>query len=295
MIETSVKDNFLDLFYHDLKDINLDRSNKLNAFTLKVSNNSFVYNELVESLSNQIYHFALSRAQVKNLKDLEQYGTLVNKAKEKLRTYTSNEGELGEILLYCLLESHLNAPKILTKLELKTAGNDYVKGADGVHLFKLNEKDYQLILGESKLNSDLGKGISEAFGSISKLLKENKLGFEVGLVNSQLVKEAFEEHLYEFLRKVIIPSAREDETNMDISFGIFLGFDIKITQEESEKSNSDFRKIIRAKVKKKIKERIPSINFQINKSGFTGYDFYLYIIPFSDLRSIRKKVIKDLT
>jgi len=53
------------------------------------------------------------------------------------------------------LETHLNAPKILTKLEVKTAPNDYVKGADGVHLLQLNEQDFQLILGEAKRYGDL--------------------------------------------------------------------------------------------------------------------------------------------
>ncbi|WP_167611949.1 DUF1837 domain-containing protein [Maribellus sediminis] len=295
MIETNVKESFLDLFYHDIEDLELDNNNKLNVFTLKIKNNSFAYDELTELLSNHIYHFALSRTEVEKLEKAKEYGTLVKKAKEKLRRYSSNEGELGEILLYCLLESHLNAPKILTKLEIKTAANDYVKGADGVHLLKLSDKDYQLIFGESKLNSDLQKGIYEAFGSLSNLITENKIDFEIGLVNSQLVKETSNEELYNFLKKVIIPSARESKINTDYSFGIFLGFDVEITKEESKKSNSDFRTYIRKKITKKVTELTKSVNFQINKSEFNGYDFYIYIIPFSNLKEMRKEIIKELT
>ena len=296
MIGTSVKKTFLDLFYHEIENLVLDRSNKLNVFILKVRNNSFAYNELVELLSNQLCHFALSRTEVKKLVDEGNFGSLIDKAKDKFRRYSSNEGELGEILLYCLLESHLGAPKILTKLEIKTAKNDYVKGADGVHLLKLSNNDYQLILGESKLNSDLQKEIYEAFGSLSKLLTENKkLDFEIGLINSQLVKESFDEELYDFLKKVITPNAREDEINTDYSFGIFLGFDIEITQEEFDKPNNKFREDIRNRIKQHIQDLTSSINFQINKSEFTGYDFHIYIIPFSDLEKKRKEIIKDLT
>lgn len=297
MIETNVKEKFLDLFYHDIKDMDLEKSNKLNVFTLKVRNNSFAYNELVETLSNQLYHFALSRTEVRKLEKAKEYGTLINKAKDKLRIYTSNEGELGEILLFCLLESHLGAPKIITKLELKTASNDYVKGADGVHLLKLSEKDYQLILGESKLNSNLQNGIYNAFSSLSNLINNDnkKLNFEIGLINSQLVKEAFDENSYNFLKKVIIPNAREDEVYLDYSFGIFLGFDIEITKEEANKSNAEFREYIRNKIKQYIEEKISSINYQINKTEFTSYDFHLYIIPFSDLENKRKEIIQELT
>lgn len=296
MITTSIKKAFLDLFYHDLRDLELNKSNKLNLFTLKVKNNSFAYDELVKLLSNQLYHFALSRAEVQKLKDIEEYATLVSNAKEKLRVYSSNEGELGEILLYCLLESHLGAPKILTKLEIKTSNNDYVKGADGVHLLKITDTDYQLILGESKLNSDLKTGVYEAFSSLSKLLTKNKkIDFEIGLINSQLVKEAFDENLYNFLKSVIIPSAREDVINTDYSFGIFLGFNIDITEEESNKSNSEFRIHIRNKIQKEVEYLQDSINYQINKSEFIGYDFHIYIIPFTNLSKNRKNIIQQLT
>ncbi len=295
MIETNVKESFLELFYHDIEDLELDNNNKLNVFTLKITNNAFAYNELIELLSNHIYHFALSRTEVEKLENAKEYGTLINKAKDKLRRYTSNEGELGEILLYCLLESHLNAPKILTKLEIKTAKNDYVKGADGVHLLKLTDKDYQLIFGESKLNSDLQKGIYEAFASLSKLLSENKIDFEIGLVNSQLVKETSNEELYNFLKQIIIPSVRKSNINTDYSFGVFLGFDIEISKAESKKLNPEFRTYIRKKISQKVKELTKSINFQINKSEFIDYEFYIYIIPFSNLKEIRKEIIKELT
>ena len=295
MIEKSIKDDFLDLFYHDINCEKLENNNLLNLFTLKIKNNSFSYDELVQELGNKLCHFALSRQQVHKLKLEEKFNDLVTRAKEKLREYTVNEGELGEILLYCLLESHLNAPKILTKLELKTSNNDYVKGADGIHLLKLNEKDYQLILGESKLHAELNTGIYSAFNSIKELLKkENKIKFEIDLVNSELVKEAFDDNQYQILKKIIIPSAKTDETYLDYSFGIFLGYNVNITPEELKFTNSEFRTFIREKIKMEIKDNIKSINYQFKKEHFTGYQFYIYVIPFSDLDTIRKDVIKKI-
>ena len=64
-------------------------------------------------------------------------------------------GKLGEILLYLFLENKLDAPKLLSKVELKTSGNQYVFGSDGVHLFQLDNKNFQLILGESKIKGVL--------------------------------------------------------------------------------------------------------------------------------------------
>ncbi|MFZ4929351.1 HamA C-terminal domain-containing protein [Chryseobacterium sp. Mn2064] len=292
MIEKNIKDDFLDLFYNDLCNEALENNNTLNLFTLKVKNNAFSYDELINELGNKLCYFALSRKQVDELKQADKFNDLVKKAKAKLKHHADNEGELGEILLYCLLESHLNAPKILTKLELKTNSNDYIKGADGVHLLKLSDTDYQIVLGESKLNSDISKGVYEAFGSISKFLKStSKLEFEIDLINSELVKEAYDQTTYEMLKRIIIPSAKEDDTYLDYSFGIFLGFDIPITDEESKLNNSDFRKNIREKIKKEVLKAKNSLNHQLKKSDYTGYQFYIYVIPFSDLQNKRKHII----
>ncbi len=297
MIETNIKSNFLDLFHQIIEDYELDNSNSLNVFTLKMQNNRFAYNDLVDLLGNHLYYFALSRNEIQKLIDNDQFDTLIKRTKNKFRDYTSNEGELGEVMLYCLLEAHLNAPKILTKLELKTANNDYVKGADGVHLLKLDKENYQLIFGEAKLNAKLTTGISNAFSSISKLLKEDnkKLDFEFDLVNSQLVKETYNENQYEKLKGILMPSAKAEETYLDYSFGIFLGFEAKITELEMKLSNSEFRKQIKERIKKEVLDIIGSFNFQINKEEFAGYKFYIYIIPFSDLAKKRKEIIKDLT
>lgn len=307
-LTTNIRKEFLELFYPDIKDQNLENSNKLNLFTLRVTNNEFVYNELAQLLGNQLHYFALSRAEIKKLIDEDKFRTLTDKAKSLLRNHleikkdgTSKSkdtegGELGEILLYCLLESHLNAPKILTKLELKTSNQMFVNGADGVHLLKLNDKDYQLIFGESKLNSDLKSGIYNAFESIGKLLSEKgkKKDFEIELVNSQLIKEAYDENSYKILKKIIIPSASEDETNIDYSFGIFLGFNVEINDVEKKMSNSEFRETIRAKIINQVTSLLDSINYQIKKREFSGYNFYIYVIPFSDLDKTRKAIIEEL-
>lgn len=296
MLEKNIKEDFLDLFYNDISDEKLENNNSLNLFTLKVKNNAFSYDELVNELGNRLYYFALSRKQINELKKEDKLNDLIKKAKAKLKDYKTNDGELGEIMLYCLLESHLNAPKILTKLELKTNSNDYVKGADGVHLLKLNESDYQLILGESKLNSDISSGIYEAFGSINKFLDStSKIELEIDLVNSELVKESYDDASYNALKKIIIPSAKEDETYLDYSFGIFLGFDIEISDEERKLNNSDFRSKIREKIKYEVLAAKSSLNYQLLKKGYSGYQFYIYVVPFSDLKNIRKEIIKQIT
>lgn len=295
-LRTDVQNNFLNLFSKILENEPLENGNVLNLFALKISNNSFSYENLTEELGNILTTYALSRSTYDELCAQKKYTSLVVKAKEKLRKAESNDGELGEILLYCMLESHLNAPKLLTKLELKTAVNNYVNGADGVHLLKIDNSTYQFIFGESKLDANLQSGIYDAFKSINTLLKDdlNKLRYEISLVNSNILKETADEESTIILKKLLIPTENNEDLNIDHSFGIFLGFDIQITDEERKMRNSDFRALMSSKVEKAVKDVLPTINNQIKKNEFVGYSFYIYIIPFSDLNSIRKKIIEKL-
>ncbi|MCI5116271.1 MAG: DUF1837 domain-containing protein [Candidatus Electrothrix sp. AW1] len=157
--------DFLNSFDH-LGDYALDKyeKNKLDLFILKINANEFDYASLKENLLDPMIDFSLSR------KIREKYagkpGRLFAKAREKFIEYTNNKGELGELLLYCFLEAHLNAPKILSKLELKTSTSHYVNGADGVHFLRLDDGNYQLIFGESKTIVGLTSAISDAFKSV---------------------------------------------------------------------------------------------------------------------------------
>lgn len=295
-LRTDVKKEFLNLFHKIIENEPVGNGNKLNLFSLKISNNNFTYSNLIEELGDILTTYALSRSAYDELYKQRKVTTLVAKAKERLRNAESNEGELGEILLYSMLEAHLNAPKLLAKLELKTDTNHYVNGADGVHLLKIDDKTYQFVFGESKLYADLTSGINAAFKSLKELLKKdlNKLRYEINLVNTNFLKEVEDEQSIELLKKLLIPRENDEGLDIDHSFGIFLGFEINITNEERNMSNSEFRETIYGKVEQAVRSLIPKINGYISQNGFKGYVFYIYIVPFSELAEQRKKIIDAL-
>lgn len=295
-LRLDVQADFLNLFSKILENEPLVNENTLNLFALKISNNSFSYENLTEELGNILTTYALSRSAHDELCKQRKYNTLVVRAKERLRKAESNDGELGEVLLYCMLESHLKAPKLLTKLELKTAVNNYVNGADGVHLLKTDDSSFQFIFGESKLNANLKTGVKEAFKSIKTLLSDdlNKLRYEISLVNCNILKESVSQESTNLLKKLLIPTENDEELNIDHSFGIFLGFDIEITDEEKKLKNADFRLLMKDRMKKAVEDVLTTINSQIEQNEFMGYSFYIYIVPFSDLEHIRKKIIEKL-
>jgi len=297
-LQTSIKPDFLDLFYKELECKVGGTNSKLNLHILRIENNRFCYPELIKSLSNALLSFALSKKEFSEFESSQRYGEMNTRALEKFRDYKENEGEAGELLLFCFLEAHLNAPKILTKLEIKLSGNDYAKGSDGVHLLEISERKYQLIFGESKLDDSLTQSISKAFKSISDFITRTKdnAKSEEALINSELFKEAFDEELYNYLKSVIFPKAAgPDPITKDNAFGIFAGFDLKLSDEDKEMDNDKFRNIVRERIKKEVLSKMDHIRNKIKEHKLYGYTFYIYACPFMELSAKRKEIIEKLT
>jgi hypothetical protein len=290
-LRTSVTEGFLKLFYHELVNLSLGRLNTLNLFILRIESNRFSYDSLTQQLYDLIITFSLSRAEMDRLKDTPG-GQKYKLACERLRNHLSNEGELGELLLYSFLEAHLKAPKILTKLELKTSPNDYVKGSDGVHLLKVSESSFQLVFGESKLYSNLEQGIDKAFDSINDFLdkKKNKIAYE-----AHLLKESEDEITYQFLKRIIVPTERDEDIELDNSFGIFLGFNFEIAEDKMQLDNNAFREFVKSETNKLTQKALNKIKENISNASLAGYNFYVYLMPFSELEKTRKEIIEKIT
>ena len=111
---------------------------------------------------------------------------------------------------------------------------------------------------------------------------------------TQVLKEAHDEHSVDLLKKLLIPRENDEDLNIDHSFGIFLGFDVEITDDERKLNNADFRETIYEKVENAVRAILPTINDHIKQDDFRGYSFYIYIVPFSELKKQRKKMIAEL-
>jgi len=265
----------------------------LNIHVLNIESNEFIYCKLVEELRDIIITYVHSNRRLEEFK--ESYPSYSPKpffeAIQKFRNYTSNEGELGELLLYAFLEAGLNAPKLLSKMQLKTDSNDYIKGSDGVHLLELDD-GYQLIFGESKLYADLLEGAREAFDSILDF-KSNGMAFERGLIDTHVINEMVSEEGYEKIKSILLPSG-DDGPDLDLSFGIFLGFELKIDSSQLSLKNKEFREWVNESVKQHATRVVNTIRRKIINHKLYGHEFHIYIVPFTDIDVTRKKLIHEM-
>ena len=277
------------------KKLCLKNNNCLRLFHLDISNNEFSYIGLHSLLQKNIGRYVFSRAMIDKLTvegDAEAIGL---RAVELLRDASNPNdsgagGELGEILLYLFLEIKLGAPKLLSKMELKTSPNQYVFGSDGIHLLRLDNKIFQLILGESKIKGDLEDAVDNAFNSIKTVSAQPSN--ELRLVDSRIFTETFDEQTTNFIKSLIIPSKRDASISVDKAFGIFLGYTLGV--DASQYSNTEFREVVNRKLKDDFTKVAKYIEGKINNSGLAGYSFYFFLLPFNDASKDRANIIQKL-
>lgn len=296
-----LKNDFLDSFEH-LLSINVDKyeKDKLNLFTIKINSNEFNYDLLIDRLIDPVIDYSISR-QVKE-KYHNRPGSLSKKAREKFVEYTRNNGELGELLLFCFLETHLGAPKILTKLELKTSTSHYVNGSDGVHFIKLLDGNYQLIFGEAKTYGDMTQALTAAFQSIHdfktginhKGNRKSGINYEKSLISDNLFKETFSKEERIFLETLIYPQ-KNCNFEVDDAFGIFIGFQVEVSEEEKAMPNSEFRSMIKQRITEEVTKRIEHIQSKIKNFHLQGHSFYIYVVPFTNIDEKRKRIMEEIT
>ena len=282
------------------KDLDKYKKNKLNLFVLKINSNEFDYDLLLDMLLDPVIDYSISR-QVKE-KYKNRPATLSKKAREKFVEYTRNNGELGELLLFCFLETHLGAPKILTKLELKTSTSHYVNGADGVHFLRLPDGNYQLIFGESKTYQKIDAAIREAFISIynfknginDKGNSKNGKKKKKSLISDNLFKESFSEEERDFLESLIYPTPNSN-FDVDDAFGIFIGFQIDVSEEEKGMPTAEFRKLIKSRVDVEVSKYLGNIQQRIIDNKLQGHNFYIYVLPFTDINLKRQRIMEAIT
>ena len=114
--------------FNKLSEVEFDTQshNSLRLFMLNTENKIFTYDELYRYILPNVSRYVFSRKYLAEAEmDPQKREMLILEALSHLRPVDNDNdrgagGELGEILLYLFLEQDLKAPKLFSKVELKT-------------------------------------------------------------------------------------------------------------------------------------------------------------------------------
>ena len=301
MIEPSIDNEFLnnfDVVYNDVIS-----NNNIKFLCPLIDSYKFNYDGIIEKLLSYVHCYCLSRTTLAEYKNNPM--KISQLARSKFRDLEANDGEIAELFGFSLLESDLRAPKIISKMELKTSNNMYFNGADGVHFLK-TEDGHQLIFVEAKTYDDFYKGIYNAILSIEKFktnkIKDKKDGklkgikFEKDLISANLLKETFTEEDRKFVKYLLYPTRNEVEFNgnVDTAFSIVLLYDPKIPKDFSKSPLQEYRKKVKNLLKETIESNLRNIENLLKKHNLSGHKFYIYIVPLDNFEQDMDDILQGV-
>lgn len=273
----------------------ITNNNDFQIFRLAIENNEFSYSELEKFLLNNLGNYVFSRIQVQEIIDSEEFGTIAVQA-IRLMNETGLPGvkgtgsELGEMLLYIFLEQVLQAPKLMSKVELSTVMSYKKSKSDSVHLLSdgagLNN---QLVFGTSYVEGDLQAAIDAAFDHVLQI--KNFQSNEISLVESTIFYQSFKPEVSALVKDIIVPQKGRSE-RPDKAFGMFLGY--SIDKDYTPCSNDEYRNKVTLKMERDIANNVQYIQDKINALGLSGYSFYIYVLPFNDAICDKQSIMVNL-
>ncbi|WP_413112130.1 Hachiman antiphage defense system protein HamA [Thaumasiovibrio sp. DFM-14] len=144
---------------------------------------------------------------------------LFDKALRKISKHTA-QGELGELLLFTLLDVYLKAPKLLSKVSMKTVPTMPVFGADAVH-GQMVDGEFRVYLGESKLYQSFKSAASAAASSM--VSAKSKFDVEFDLLDSHMDFPNLDSEFEKTILDVLNPYTTIDSAKK-IHSPCFIGF-----------------------------------------------------------------------
>lgn len=261
----------------------------LKLYRLGMDEDGIDYRKLHGFLINTIGEYVYSRVQVSEIIADDEYGTIAYKALSLMHENAApgekgTGNELGELLLYVFLEHVLQAPKLMSKVELAGLSTTRTSRSDGIHLLVSNGAVpfNQLVFGASMMDGKLEDAIDAALAHVIEI-KNNKAK-EYDLVESGMFYRSFDKEVSDRIKDIIIPQ-RGKVDKPPMAFGVFLGYTLGMT--------GDIASCV-SKMEGDIKRCMEYMKQQIQVLGLSPYSFYVYVIPFNDVVPDKKEIMEKL-
>jgi hypothetical protein len=201
---------------------------------------------------------------------------------------TGRSGELGELLLYMLIEWVLKAPIVACKMYLKTAQQMPVHGVDGIHLGYDSDK---LIMhwGESKLHQTLPSALDDIAKSISEYVKDpTKYNNEVRIIRSNLNLGSLDADARQAIKNYFNPYKTESN-NLIENYACLAGFDSKLYDDVSSLAPDACETAFRKDYEKRVESACKLITEKVKKAELDAFRFSYFLLPFPSVDDARIK------
>lgn len=230
----------------------LANPSNVKIYGVDVNNCKFKFKSLKEYLVDNIGSYVFSRAKANRYTSSGKSASIGAQALIRfMQAYgTCAETILGEMLLYVFMEQELNAPKIMSKIEIDDLGGRICSKSDGVHLLAVENNGqlfHQLVFGASDIYGDLTASIDRAFDKIIDI--ENNSDIELKMVENTTHNNIYDPDTTNYMVDLLLPK-KSNIPKPDTAYGVFLGYTLSLGYTETD--NNKYRAAVKTQMQNDI-------------------------------------------
>jgi hypothetical protein len=247
-----------------------------------------MFKQLAECLADHLVSYCFSAKRRGKPRTSADYGKLHREARELLRL-TKTSGESGEALIYLLLETVLDAPQMVAKMDLKTNPKMESFGSDGIHMkWDKSARCVDVYFAEAKLEQSLTKAVTNAVKSLTDFHTKEMFEHELRLVTGHF------KHADEPTRQAVIRiiENKELDTSCRIRHACLIGYNWneykKLPAAITRELTAEFRRRYSAD-RARLHELVETHFAAFNRKTLA---FEIFFLPFEKVQDFRDAFYK---
>jgi HamA len=247
------------------------------------------FRELAKVLAKYITLYCFKAERRKDLSELQR-NEMFMRARDLFRL-AANSGQVGELLIYFLLETVLRAPQALKKMPLTTNPKEERKGSDGVHV-RWDESDrvLELIFAESKIWKSFSAALADAFRSMETFHDARTRQHEINILTS-----GFSNLHPELQREVASYIEGENVSRCRLVHACLIGFNWAEYECLTDDRRADFIKEFEGRYREWLAGIRDSLNDKLKAFKHKHLRLEFFMLPFSDVEAFRAWFDQELT
>jgi Cap4 SAVED domain len=204
---------------------------------------------------------------------------------------SNSSGQVGELLLYFLLETVLGAPQALKKMPMTTNPKEERKGSDGIHiLWDENSGVLEFLFAESKIWKSFSGALRDAFKSMEEFHDSRTKVHEVNAFTS-----GYSNLSADIQEKVLAYIEGPDATKSRWAQACLIGFNWNEYQCLDDQRRAKFIKEFEARYRQWGAGIKGSLNDKLKAFKHKHLRFEFFMLPFKDVEAFRAWFYEDLT
>ena len=245
--------------------------------------------QLARMLVRYITIYCYQATRRKDLGEIDR-NELFMQARDLFRQVDSS-GQVGELLVYFLLEAVLKAPQALKKMQLTTNAKEERKGSDGVHLrFDSSSQMLEVIFAEAKIWGSFTGALADAFKSMETFHDSRTKSHEVNCFTANFCVLS-----PELQEQVISYVDGENASRSRLVHACLIGFDWDEYKCLDDERRAAFVAEFEDRYRKWVEGfAIGHINDKAREFKHKQVRFEFFILPFKDVAQFRSWFLAEL-